>query len=687
MIAPTDKTESSPNCSENVEVKPAAWLRIGAYCLVIIFALIAFHNSFSVPFIFGDRALIIDNAQLQYFGKSIDLTKGSFGFSNPLVILTFAVNRAFGGEQVESYHAVNLCILVLASLTLFGVVRRTLTSTRMVVRFGTASLLLATTSAILWCVHPLQTEIVNYISQRTEALLGLFYLLTLYCFIRSTNSPHRTSWLLASLSACLLGALSNPAIATVPFLVLLYDALFVAGRWTEAVKRNWRYYIGLSSVWLVSVILVACGALHAVGKPTDANWLSYGLTLCQSVIQYLRLSIWPDPLILDHGYGLVNHADRLLILLIFFFVLMILTICALWRRLTVGFVGAWYLAILVPVALLIPAWSQPMVESRASLPLAAVVSLFVLGLYSILRRRSLIIFVALAVGLSLLSVRRNESYHSELNIWEDTIAKCPANPRAHLNRGAILEKTHRALEGIDEYEQALRLDPDYAEAHLALGLRLGRNPARQHEAITHYEAAVRLEPKWVEAQVGLGNLLLAQHNRLLDAIVCYRAALRLKPDVPEIHCDLGNALIRIPERRDDAIAEYKAALRLNPQLPEVHCALGVAFAHDAQKWDEAKTELNEALRLKKVYPVAEYNLGVLLSRMPDRASEAVGHFEAALRSVPDYLEAHYNLGLLLAKDKTRSGEAIAHFEAALKIDPSLHQAQRMIERLHAPQIN
>lgn len=107
----------------------------------------------------------------------------------PLITFTFAANYAISGLQVWSYHAVNLLIHVLAALTLFGIVRRTLQGASLRARFGDVSQGLALAVALLWLVHPLQTESVTYVIQRAESLVGLWYLLTLYGAIRCWRGP------------------------------------------------------------------------------------------------------------------------------------------------------------------------------------------------------------------------------------------------------------------------------------------------------------------------------------------------------------------------------------------------------------------------------------------------------------------------------------------------------------------
>src|SRR6185369_8786768 len=100
----------------------------------------------------------------------------------PLVNLSLALNYAISGSNVWSYHALNILIHLAAGLVLFGLVRRTLSTFNF--QASTAS---ACAVALLWTLHPLQTESVTYVVQRAESLMGLCYLLTLYGFIRGTE--------------------------------------------------------------------------------------------------------------------------------------------------------------------------------------------------------------------------------------------------------------------------------------------------------------------------------------------------------------------------------------------------------------------------------------------------------------------------------------------------------------------
>ena len=198
--------------------------------------------------------------------------------------------------NVWGYHAVNLAIHVLAAWTLFGVTRRTLLLPPLHYRFGLAATPLALAVAMLWTLHPLQTEAVTYVIQRTEALAGLFYLLVLYCVVRGAMSTRSIFWYIAATVSCLLGMATKEVMATAPLLVLLYDRTFLAGSFREALRRRFGLYLALAATWtVVPALLFSTGfyggtAGFAVQKFT---WWSYLLTQSGVIVHYLRLAFWP----------------------------------------------------------------------------------------------------------------------------------------------------------------------------------------------------------------------------------------------------------------------------------------------------------------------------------------------------------------------------------------------------------
>jgi tetratricopeptide (TPR) repeat protein len=697
------------------------WGTLLAGGIIVLGALIAYHNSFSVPFMLDDSFAIADNPSIKHFGRALFPPPEAITGGRPLLNLTFALNYAFGRLDLWGYHAVNLLIHALAGLTLFGIVRRTLECGRGALTpqatqmrgEGTPPTVLALAVALIWVVHPLQTEAVTYISERAESLVGLFYLLTLYCFIRGVERRSQASgvrhqvsearnqekefetqnqeaalplssgltpdasrlWFTGSILACLLGVMSKEIIVTAPVIILLYDRTFVAGSFREAWRQRRQYYLGLAGTWLLLACLMTGVNQRGAGFDYGVPWWSYALTSCRSVMIYLKLAIWPHPLVFDYGIDVIKQATDALPYVLALVLLLAGTALALWRWPVVGFAGAWLLLILAPTTSVVPVAGQPMAEHRMYLPLAAVIVMVVMGSYAWLGRRCAWVLFAFAIMLGVLTERRNEEYRNPLAFWRELVARHPDNARAHINLGTVLlGLPGRVLEAIAEYEAAVRIDRYAVEAHNNLGYALTQIPGRGSEAIAEFKAALRIDPNFAKAHFNLGDALMKTPGRSQEAIAEYEAAVRLNPDSVDAHHNLGNALMLIPDLVPEAINQYDAALRIDPDSAETHYNLGNALMNVPGRSQEAMAEYRAALRINPNFAKAHFNLGNVLIIIPGRSAEAMAEYEAALRIDPNFAEVHNAMGWALDNDPARLPDAIAQFEAAVRIKPDYADA-------------
>ena len=630
--------------------------RVLAVAFVLTLAALgAYWNSFNVPLLFDDSLAISDNPSIRHLeqlGLVLSPPPAVSTAARPLLNLSFALNYAAGGASVQGYHAVNLLIHICAGLVLLGIVHRTLLLPVLRRRYGDAALPMAVFAALLWILHPVQTEAVTYISQRAESLMGLFYLLTLYCFVRSVTAESRNCncWLILSVAACLCGMATKQVMVTAPVLVLLYDRAFVSGSFRSALANRRWYYVSLASTWLLLGFLMYQSPLpKAVGFQAGVGWPTYALTELRVVTDYLKLAFWPHPLVFDYGSEiLVTNPWAAAPYAVIVVAIMIGVVLA-WRRSPMaGFLGCWFFLILTPTSTVVPIAEQPMAESRLYLPLVAVIVLVTLLSYALGGRRALIILGVVAVGLGALTARRNYDYHSELGIWEDTVARHPYTSRGHYNLALALTKIPGRLpDAIAHYEEALRINPNHGEAHNNLAIALAMMPGRLPEAIAHYSAALHLNPTNARAHNNLGLALAKMPGRLPEAIVQYEEALRLKPDFAEAHNNLGLALANMPGRMPDAMAHYEQALRLQPNYAEAHI-----------------------------------NLGVALAGMPGRLAEAIAHYEEALRLKPDLAEAHNNLAVYYAENGQLEA-AIGQLEIAARLNPTSTAIRNNLKKMRA----
>jgi len=561
-------------------------------------ALAAYAGTFSVPMLYDDGPAILDNPTLRHFASALWPPAARTVTGRPVLNLSLALNYAVSGASVWSYHALNLAIHALAGLTLFGIVRRTLLGRRDLP--GTA---LGFSAALLWTLHPLQTGAVTYIVQRAESLMGLFYLLTLYGFVRGAAAGPRARrlWHVVCVGSCVLGMATKEVMASAPLIVLLYDRAFVAGSFREAWARRRSLYACLAATWAVPAALVLLRhAPAAASWPSAAPpWWHYALTQFPAITHYLRLCFLPHPLVFDYGTALAPLSPRILPSILAVAGLLAATAWALVRRPAAGLLGAGFFAILAPSSSIVPVAGETMADYRMYLPLIPVVVLVLAGLFRWLGRAALPVCLVLAAGLGAATAARNRDYASALSIWSDTVAKRPGNYRARNNLGGVLLGVPGRLgDAIVQFEEAVRLRPDLAEGHNNLANALSMEGGRAQEAVAQYREALRIDPGLNAAYIGLGNAYADMPGQLDQAIGCYEEGLRLNPDSSQGHFDLGNALARAPGRLADAVAQYEEALRLNPEAATAHFALAVALLRIPGRTRDAVAHLEAGLRLK-----------------------------------------------------------------------------------------
>ena len=595
--------------------------------LLIAAALVAYHNSFAGPFIFDDFNSITNNPYIRKLWPLTDAMswpKPSSVASRPVVALSLAVNYALGGFNVWGYHVFNLTVHILAGLVVFGIVRRTLESPRLRERYPRRAPWLAMAVALIWLLHPLNTESVTYVIQRTELLFGLFFLLTLYCVIRGSSSSHPARWYIASVVACALGMGSKEVMVGAPLIVLLYDRCFLSGSFRETFRRRWGLHAGLASTWLILARLVATrghSKSAGFGFQSLTGW-AYARMQFGVIVHYLRLAFWPYPLVFDYyDWPAANTVSAVVPPAVAVLTLLGATLWAARYQPWLGFLGAWFFIILAPTSSVLPLVTEPAAERRMYVPLLAVVALIVIvgdaGLRYLLRRlksgetlrRCLEagIVVAVAATLGSITLRRNEDYRSVLSIWSDAVAKRPNNARGHNNLGAELHRLGQLPEARFHYSEAVRIRPNFAEAYNNLGALLLQQ-GQLDEAIAHLSEAIRLHRNYAKAHRQLA-VALARKGQFKDAIAHYSEALRLMPGDAELYSNFARALHR-EGRLEDAVAYYSRALRLRPNHAWTQYNLGEALVQLGRP-EEAARHFESALQLEPQHPGARRALADL----------------------------------------------------------------------------
>ena len=535
----------------------------------------------------------------------------------------------------------------MVALTLFSVLLRTLrlSPPRGPLENKSRSIALAVT--LLWTVHPLLTESITSVIQRTELIVGFFYLSTFYCVIRSFTSTKKALWYGCAVAACLLGTASKEIMATAPVMVLLFDRAFFSGSFKKALTQRAPLYLGLAATWIMVGLLIfgANDRNGTVGFGHGMPWWEYAFTQCEAVVRYLGLALWPQTLIFDYGVDTVKKFITILPQTCILIALLAAVVYASIRQPKLGFAGCWFFGILAPSSSILPLITQTIAEHRMYLPLVSVVALAVVGLFfRVTIKTGLAIVFVLVSLLAWRTMRRNADYRSAFALWSDTISKRPGNARAYNDLGNSLSAMGKTPEALACYDTSLRIKPDNAMAYFNKAetlLEMGKMP----EAIEQFDLALRITPDYVKALKGKGETLI-RTGRDTEAVPFYEKALSLRSDDIDAAAAIGSA--RLKEGRiAESIERFESVVRNDPRNGEAHNNLGFGFAQIG-RIDKALPHFETAIRLEPDSVKVHYNYAKAL-RQAGRLADAIDQYMKVIRMKPDYATAYYNLGNLYAQ--------------------------------------
>ena len=616
------------------------WL---AMAMIILTGLLIYSNNYTNGWLFDDYEAIVDNPRiqepfsLQFLLHPADTGTGLVG--RPVAALTFALNYALNGFNVRGYHLVNNLIHILAALTLFQLVRVTLQLPRFASYFGNCANWYALVVALLWAAHPLQTESVTYIVCRTESLMGLLYLTTLYCAVRGFLSQNPRGWYTTSVLSCGLGMGTKEVMVSAPLLVLLYDYLFISDSFRAAFGKRKGFYGALAATWLI-IVFYQLGQPHGTGVRFDdpgLTVLDYFRTQMTVIVHYLRLAFWPHPLVLDsQDWPIVQEWTSVLMLPAMLLVPMAaLTAWGVFRKIWWSFSGILFFAALAPTSSVIPLLGEIVAERRMYLPLAAVIVFVVFGTNALWRRfidraalkhhivRQLPVAVAAIIVISMgyVSWQRNLDYRDAVTIWADTVNKRPANYRAQANLGKALAKEGRLSEAVERLRLAVRLFPSAKSPELGLG-EIYSALATALSQLGNFKDAVSMHRKSVELQPGnalvhyrFGNTYL-RVNDLDNAAAAFRRAIMLAPEYYPAH---GNLAMILMQKGDYTAAEVhlQTLLKLIPNDPSPYTILAELRIQQG-RFEEAIKLYRQALELSPGEPAIQEQLQKALALQAER---------------------------------------------------------------------
>jgi tetratricopeptide (TPR) repeat protein len=567
---------------------------------------------------YDDAGYVSQNPQVQrgltLHGLLWAFTTNAEGNWHPLTWFSHMLDCQLFGLNAGAHHLLNVMFHIANVLLLYAVFNRM-----------TAAPWRSALVAGLFGLHPLHVESVAWVAERKDVLSMLFWMLTIWAYVRYVERPNGARYWL-SLALYALGLMAKPMAVTLPFVLLLLDywplgrtrwEASAVGDKAEASLRDLLKeklpFLALSAVWCA----VAYWAERGTGAVVTLEYLPMGDRVANAVVSYVRYmgkAVWPVGLAVFYPHrmwplGTVIGAGV---------VLVGVSGLVVWRsgREPYFLVGwLWYVGTLVPVIGLVQVGSQSMADRYTYIPL---VGLFLMVAWGVGRagveqrvgRATTAATAGVVLVICVVLSRHQVGYwkNSE-TLFRHALSVTQDNSMAHLNLGNALFALGKTEEALAEYREALRINPDYISAHNNLGLALA-GLGKTEEALAEYREALRIDPNCAEAHNNLGNVLVVQ-GKPVEAVAHYREALRINPHYVQAHSNLGLALAGLGKTAE-AIAEYREAGRINPEYAEAHYDLGVLLAAQG-KTEEARAEYQEAVRWRPEWPQALRKLAWLLA--------------------------------------------------------------------------
>jgi protein O-mannosyl-transferase len=624
------------------------WIWILGACLLV------YANSLDNSFHYDDEHSIQKNIHIRDLGNfprfftdpstfSVDHDKGMF---RPLLLVSYALNYAYGEYDVASYHVVNLGLHAAIACLLWA----------LICSLG-ASRQAALVAGLLFALHPIGSEPVNYISSRSESLAALFYVGALLAFVakgaHETNRYRIVSWF------CLVaGLLSKSSAITLPAVLLLYDFVFLSDFNLSRLLRTFvRRHLGYWLIALVYIVTITANSFLTNSLARRVRSMDEQLlTQSKGLAYYAKLLIWPHGLNVEHQFSVSSSAESAVV--VAFLLLVSCAVLLFWsfRRHWRGtfFFIMWALISLAPVVIM--PLNVLVNERRLYLPAVAFCAGLALVLHSrYMRRHATVLSAAVLILYAGLTWQRNEVWHDNFSLWSDAVAKAPQMPRVHLYMGNTHKDAALALppespltaahweQARFYFRRALELEPGRGDLALRALNNLGAVSfvLRDIDAAEKaYRRAVEINPDYADALVSWGTIY---HERgrvqkdpalsqaiLTEAVEFYRRALRLLPNHADAWANMGLAYFDLSDFQR-AKEAYDKAYYLNPNNPRLLNNYGNYYATLAQRTqgEERRAHLGKArqyyqlaLRLNPAYPAPRSGLKFVEQMAAQEANSA-----------------------------------------------------------------
>ncbi|MDO8749293.1 MAG: tetratricopeptide repeat protein [Candidatus Omnitrophota bacterium] len=640
---------------------------------------LAYFNNLSNPFIFDDRLTIVENNYIKHwetlpnlFTNKITSFPIAKGMWRPLLMLSFAFNYFFSGLNPYSYHLINILLHFLNAILLYLLLKIFLARER----FKTVPYKICLGLTIIFCLHPINTEAVTYISSRSVTMCGFFILSGLYSYVRGRESQQRHLYVL-SLGCYILALLTKEIALILPMLIFAYELAYNKTPQKEKKSLFLRLLpfalITLGYLVLIKFIFGEVFGLFGKSKSMLAIRPFSSNILTQSAVSffYLYLFFYPFNLCVDHNFPIISSLNNPLgAIPLTLIIILILTALSLRKRLPLIALSIfWYLICLLPQF-----YGRLNIVAAEHHPYVAYFAVYFIIGYVLLKWKAKkevlrLLFIFILGLFFILTLIRNFQWQDEYILWK---AELKANPGSEIAKGSLglyLVNKGIDLEGEEYLKQAIGSKKNIASYPSILNLaayyaRFKNQPEKALELLTQYRD--RLLKQDSLRYLNTLGIVYTGMGRKQEARKAWEDALKLYPELPEIKANLGWWYIDNYSDTKKAKEYFLDALKDNPDSINAHLGLGMVFEKENLP-KKAIEEYEKSIRINAADPKAYYRLGtVYAQKLLDAKAE--WYFKKTVELAPDFAPGYYNLCVLyLSLPKPDYPKAREYFNQAKEL--------------------
>jgi len=689
------------------------WYYLLRWLVLVLLGSAIYAQTFGFNFVFDDNYFLFNTSYIRSF-EHINQIWANYPKTRLLGVYSFAFNYHLNQLNPQGYHIFNFVIHLIAAGLVWA-----LASVLFKIA-GKPSQELPFVIAVLFLVHPCQTQAVSYIAQRFESMATVFYLGSIYSYLcgrMASSRGHQFFLFACCVGFAILGIFTKEVAVTIPITILAAEfILFNKNPFNFRKFSSWKIYL-LMAVLGTMFLFLFIKLLHInyfktfivrtyldfsqSSESHDGDIITGGkyiLTQMRVFLTFLRLLILPINQNLDYDYplstGLFDPPLTLVGLCsISFMTFLVFRLRKQWPLIAFGL--AW---ILITFSINTVPRNNVIFEHKLYLISFGFFLAAVCALATVIKDRKVLfgILIVLIAVLSLTSFKRNQVWKNDLTLWEDVVRKSPHKARAHYNRGFAYFNRGNFIKAMSDFNEALAIRPDYEEALVNRGI-INYEQGDLAGALSDYNKVIQLDHSVAEAYYNRGDVYMKQ-NDLTGALSDYNKAIELNPNYAEAYTNRGSIYIK-QGNFAQALSNYNKAIQIYPPgvLPtELHiwldglrtASVGRAFKGYYNSYADAYynrgcvydklgnligalSDYNMAIEINSDYADAYNNRGYIYLRQ-GKYTQAISDFTKAIAINPDIAGYYYNRGLAF-RQQGYYVQAISDFTKTIAIDPDYAQ--------------